>query len=56
MDSLLQKLFFEVAIRPLDPELESVLKYAKGQLNVDKIVSEATKSGAALSKAAQSTH
>ncbi len=43
---------FEVAVRPVDPELETVLKYARAQLNVDKLVQEAVASGATLSKAA----
>jgi len=44
---------FEVATRPLDPELETVLKYARGQLNVDAIVREAVKEDRPLSQAAQ---
>jgi putative heme-binding domain-containing protein len=44
---------FEVATRPTDPELETVLKYAKSQINVDKIVQEAVDSGRPLSEAAE---
>ena len=43
---------FEVAVRPTDPELDTVLKYARAQLNVDKLVQEAVASGSTLSKAA----
>ena len=39
------EVIFEVATRPLDPELESVLKYARGKINVDQIVQDALKSG-----------
>ncbi|HTN77273.1 MAG TPA: PA14 domain-containing protein, partial [Pirellulaceae bacterium] len=44
---------FEAATRPTDPELETVLKYARGQINVDKLVRDAATSGKPLSKAAQ---
>ncbi|HSG69623.1 MAG TPA: PA14 domain-containing protein, partial [Planctomycetaceae bacterium] len=44
---------FEVATRPTDPELDTVLKYAKSQINVDKIVQDAVDSGQPLSKAAE---
>jgi len=44
---------FEASVRPLDPEMETVLKYARGQLNVDKLVQDAVASGKTLSKAAQ---
>lgn len=43
---------FEVATRPMDPELETVLKYAKGQINVDSMIREVVGSGKPLSKAA----
>jgi len=44
---------FEIATRPTDPELDFVLNYARGKLNVDKIVQDAVKSGKPLSSAAQ---
>ena len=47
------EVIFEVANRPTDPELDFVLKYARGRLNVDSIVQEAIKSGKPLSVAAQ---
>lgn len=43
---------FEVSIRPTDPELDIVLKYARGQLNVDQLIQEALAAGKPLSKAA----
>ncbi|MFQ5731092.1 MAG: PVC-type heme-binding CxxCH protein [Planctomycetaceae bacterium] len=48
------EIIFEVAARPTDPELDFVLKYARGKLNVDQIVRDAVKSGKPLSTAAQS--
>ena len=47
------EVIFEVATHPLDPELEVVLKYARGRLNVDQIAQDAVKSGKPLSQAAQ---
>lgn len=47
------EVIFEVATRPTDPELDFVLKYAKGQINVDKLVQDAIRSGKPLSLAAQ---
>ncbi len=47
------EVIFEVATRPTDPELEAVLNYARGTINVDKMVQEAVASGKPLSKAAQ---
>ena len=44
---------FEVASRPTDPELDTVLNYARGKINVDKLVQDAVASGQPLSKAAQ---
>ena len=44
---------FEVATRPTDPELETVLKYAQSQINVDQMVKESLAAGKPLSKAAQ---
>lgn len=44
---------FQVAARPTDPELDAVLKYARGKLNLDKIVQDALKSGEKLSLEAQ---
>ncbi|MCA9248702.1 MAG: HEAT repeat domain-containing protein, partial [Planctomycetales bacterium] len=43
----------EVATRPTDPELDVVLKYARGKINVDKMVQDAVTSGQPLSQAAQ---
>jgi putative heme-binding domain-containing protein len=42
---------FEVATRPMDSEMETVLKYARGKINVEKIVSDAIAAGKPLSKA-----
>lgn len=47
------EVIFEVAIRPLDVELEAVLKYANSRINADKIVAAALESGAPLSPAAR---
>ncbi|MCO6457097.1 MAG: HEAT repeat domain-containing protein [Pirellulaceae bacterium] len=47
------EVIFEVATRPVDPELDTVLKYARGQIPVDKLVQDAINSGQPLSKAAQ---
>lgn len=44
---------FEVANRPTDVQLDYVLKYAKGQLNVDQLVKEAVQGNQKLSLAAQ---
>ncbi len=44
---------FEVATRPTDPELDAVIKYARGTLNVDTLVQDAVSSGVSLSAAAQ---
>ena len=46
------EVIFEVATRPTDVELDTVLAYAKGQINVDRLVQEAIASGTPLSKAA----
>jgi putative heme-binding domain-containing protein len=48
------EVIFEAASRPLDSELEAVLKYATSQLDVDRIARDAVASGASLSTAAQS--
>jgi putative heme-binding domain-containing protein len=44
---------FEAATRPTDPELDTVLDYARRSINVDKLVEDAVASGQPLSKAAQ---
>ena len=44
---------FEVATRPTDPELDTVIKYARGKIPVDKLVRDAVASGTPLSLAAQ---
>ena len=44
---------FEAANRPTDPELDTVLNYARGKINVDKMVQDALATGEPLSKAAQ---
>ncbi|MEC9096345.1 MAG: PA14 domain-containing protein [Planctomycetota bacterium] len=44
---------FEVAVRPTDPELTTVLNYATKSLNVDAIVNDAIANNKPLSKAAQ---
>ncbi len=44
---------FEVAVRPTDPELTTVLNYATRSLNVDAIVNDAIANNKPLSKAAQ---
>lgn len=46
------EVIFEVATRPTDPELETVLKYAKSKINADALVQDAIRSGKPLSKAA----
>lgn len=43
---------FAVMNSPLDPELETVLNYAKSQLQIDTIIEQAIASGAELSPAA----
>lgn len=47
------EIIFEVATRPTDAELDVVIKYARGTLNVDKVVQDAIASGGTLSTAAQ---
>ncbi|MEC9002274.1 MAG: PVC-type heme-binding CxxCH protein [Planctomycetota bacterium] len=47
------EVIFEVATRPVDAELTTVLNYARSQINVDQVVQDAVKSGAKLSLAAQ---
>ena len=42
---------FEIATRPTDAELDYVINYARGELNVDKIVDDAVASGRKLSPA-----
>ena len=44
--------FFEVANRPLDPELETVLAYAKPRLNVDEQLKRSIDNNVKLSEAA----
>jgi len=44
---------FEVATRPTDAELDNVVKFARTQLDVDKIVQDAVAGGKPLSSAAQ---
>jgi putative heme-binding domain-containing protein len=46
------EVIFEVATRPTDPELDTVLKYAKDKINADALVQDAIGSGKPLSKAA----
>ena len=43
---------FEAATRPLDPELTTVINYAKSRINVDGLVTEIVDSGRELSPAA----
>ena len=47
------EVIFEVATRPTDPELNTVLNYAKSKINADALVQDAIKTGKPLSKAAQ---
>ncbi|MCH7725635.1 MAG: HEAT repeat domain-containing protein, partial [Planctomycetes bacterium] len=47
------EVIFETATRPTDPELNTVLKYAKARINIDALVKDALKSGKRLSPAAQ---
>jgi putative heme-binding domain-containing protein len=47
------EVIFETATRPTDPELNTVLNYAKGHINVDALVKDAVASGKKLSPAAQ---
>lgn len=44
---------FEAASRTSDPELETVLRYARGKINVDAVLAEAVESGRQLSPAAE---
>ena len=44
---------FEAATRETDPELNDVLDFARGQINVDAMVADAIKSGKPVSKAAE---
>jgi putative heme-binding domain-containing protein len=46
------EVIFEVATRPTDPELDTVLKFAKSKINADALVQDAIGSGKPLSKAA----
>lgn len=48
------EVIFETATRPTDAELETVLNYAKGQINVDALVRDAIASDQELSPAATS--
>ena len=47
------EVIFEAASRPTDPELDNVLNYARGKINVDKLVQDAIASSKPLSPAAQ---
>lgn len=47
------EVIFEVATRPTDPELDTVLQYARSKINVDKLVKDAVSSGRKLSRAAE---
>ena len=47
------EVIFEVALRPMDPELETVLSYAVGRVQVDRLVQDEVAAGRPLSKAAQ---
>ena len=44
---------FEVATRPTDPELETVLNFARSKMNVEQVIQDAIKSGKPLSTVAQ---
>ncbi|MBS0207192.1 MAG: c-type cytochrome [Planctomycetes bacterium] len=47
------EVIFEVSTRPLDPELETVLNYARGKIQVDRLMQEAVNAKRPLTKAAQ---
>ena len=47
------EVIFEVATRPTDPELDTVLRFARSSLPVDQLLQESVNSGKPLSKAAQ---
>jgi len=47
------EVIFETATRPTDPELDTVLNYAKKNINVDAIVQDSVNTGKKLSPAAQ---
>jgi len=47
------EVIFETATRPTDPELNTVLNYARSRINADALVQDAIKSGTPLSQAAQ---
>ena len=44
--------FFEVASRPTDPELDTVLAYARGQLGIDRVMQDAVAAAQPLSQVA----
>ncbi len=48
------EIIFEVAGRPIEPGLDTVLNYARQQIQVDKLAQDAVKRGVPLSDAAQS--
>ncbi len=50
-DAAPHEVVFEAAIRPMDPEMETVINYAKKVIDIDRIVTEAVASGQKLSPA-----
>ncbi len=48
------EVIFQVMAQPVDPELTTVINYAKGQLNLDQMIEESIASGNQLSAAATS--
>ena len=47
------EIIFEIANQPTDAELDTVIKYARGKINVDKLVQDAVNSGKPMSIAAR---
>ena len=52
-DPVAGQVIFEIAVRPIDPELETVIKYAKRSIDIDKLVERLIDSGEPLSGAAK---
>ncbi|MEW4526700.1 PVC-type heme-binding CxxCH protein [Maioricimonas sp. JC845] len=52
-DLLAAEIWYEVADRPLDPELDYVLNYARGQIDVDAVIADTVGRGEPLTEAAK---
>ncbi len=53
-ENLASEIFFEVALRPSDVQIDAAMKYVKEKINVDRIVHQALAAGQKPSVAAQS--